>query len=331
MTGEEFKSLYDSIKPALIKLDSLVYPNSLKEIIYNYELKESENMQLLAKAYSEHEAKQEELRKSLAEAQRTLEELEKAESSLDEKIKQSLQQVKNICIEAESKWPIFHLDDDNLHKEFKTCFESSDLKARDKLLFKTVDSYCDSSFWNRHVKRWEKTKLIKTERIPLLKEALMLYNLGYYFGATSILVCQIYGIASDISSYLKDHGYKMSETEKQSLSEHFDINYEDIDKEKGQLLQSLNFVLTGSFVWGKMFRYLKEEILCSSDSKKRWATQPLRNKICHGDQLNFGTKEHALKALLIIDMLICYARAVEEKVSEENETESDDDSKEEMV
>ena len=29
-----------------------------------------------------------------------------------------------------------------------------------------------------------------------------------------------------------------------------------------------------------------------------------RNKICHGIQLNFGTREHALKSILTIDMMI---------------------------
>ncbi len=34
------------------------------------------------------------------------------------------------------------------------------------------------------------------------------------------------------------------------------------------------------------------------------SSHPCRNKICHGIQLNFGTREHALKSILTIDMMI---------------------------
>ena len=34
------------------------------------------------------------------------------------------------------------------------------------------------------------------------------------------------------------------------------------------------------------------------------SSQPCRNKICHGIQLNFRTREHALKSILTIDIMI---------------------------
>ena len=79
---------------------------------------------------------------------------------------------------------------------------------------------------------------------------------------------------------------------------------------------------SGMMLWNAMAKYLQSEILCSSESKKRWATQPLRNKICHGDQLNFGTKEHSLKAILTIDMLIQLAYEIERiiEIHKDNET-----------
>ena len=70
-----------------------------------------------------------------------------------------------------------------------------------------------------------------------------------------------------------------------------------------------------------MAEYLQTEILCSSDSKKRWETQPLRNKICHGDQLNFGTEEHSLKAILTVDMLIQLAYEIN-RIAELKENQS---------
>lgn len=40
------------------------------------------------------------------------------------------------------------------------------------------------------------------------------------------------------------------------------------------------------------------------------SNHPCRNKICHGIQLNFGTKEHALKSILAIDMMIRLAESL---------------------
>ena len=107
--------------------------------------------------------------------------------------------------------------------------------------------------------------------------------------------------------------------EKNLVSEYYEINIKDIDKEKGKLIQMTTITESGQLLWNAMASYLKEEILCSSDSKQRWETQPLRNKICHGDQLNFGTKEHSLKAILTVDMLIQLAYEIRRIVELNNE------------
>ena len=109
----------------------------------------------------------------------------------------------------------------------------------------------------------------------------------------------------------KKNGLEINDEEKDFVSEYFEIKREDVDKEKGRLMQMTIMTESGMMLWNAMARYLQSEILCSSESKKRWATQPLRNKICHGDQLNFGTKEHSLKAVFTINMLIQLAYEIE--------------------
>ena len=120
----------------------------------------------------------------------------------------------------------------------------------------------------------------------------------------------------------KKNGLEIDDEEKDFVSEYFEIKREDVDKEKGRLLQMTVMTESGMMLWNAMAKYLQSEILCSSESKKRWATQPLRNKICHGDQLNFGTKEHSLKAILTIDMLIQLAYEIERiiEIHKDNET-----------
>lgn len=136
-------------------------------------------------------------------------------------------------------------------------------------------------------------------------------NARHYYASTSILACQIYGVISDIGAIAKAGNLIVNEKGKKLVSNRYNIKMEDIDKEKGRFVQSILFTQRGVIYWAAASEYLKEEILCSSDSKKRWESQPIRNKICHGSQLNFGTEEHSLKAILSIDMLIQLANEIE--------------------
>ena len=39
------------------------------------------------------------------------------------------------------------------------------------------------------------------------------------------------------------------------------------------------------------------------DNIKKFQKDPGRNKICHGELTNYGTQKHALKAILVIDII----------------------------
>ena len=47
------------------------------------------------------------------------------------------------------------------------------------------------------------------------------------------------------------------------------------------------------------------------------AHNPLRNKICHGQQTEYGTQEHSLKAILVTDIVIRYGAAILEGQTED--------------
>ena len=51
-----------------------------------------------------------------------------------------------------------------------------------------------------------------------------------------------------------------------------------------------------------MSEYLINVVMTSKN--KFDSNQPCRNKICHGEQINFNTKQHALKSILIVGMVI---------------------------
>lgn len=63
---------------------------------------------------------------------------------------------------------------------------------------------------------------------------------------------------------------------------------------------------------GRSNKLFNGKVLVSPKTKDEWPKAPLRNKICHGEQLDFGTKEYSLKSILIIDMLIKLLYELEE-------------------
>lgn len=217
----------------------------------------------------------------------------------------------------EAKWPVFHFYDESFEREFSNVCSQENKEKQNELLLRMTDAYCNGEYWDGRKTVWRKSKIVGPARLAIFEEAITLHKFGYYYGATALLSCQIYGVANEVSAYIRRHGLELTKRRKTHLAEKRGIKPNDIDKEKGRLLQSTSFLTSGAFIWYYMYRYLSEEILCSSDRKERWNTQPLRNKICHGEQTNFGTKEHSLKALLTIDLLMSFSREAELKVAQE--------------
>ena len=191
--------------------------------------------------------------------------------------------IKYIHLLEQVKWPLFLIDDEKLRDQIlSACADKEDADTVKGIAF----TYCNETFLYSLEEDWLACSAIKSERKPVLSEALLMHKQGFYYSSVSVLMCQLYGIASDIVDIAKENDLEIGDDAKDFVSEHFEIKREDVDKEKGKLLQMVVMTESGQLLWDAMASYLKEEILCSSDSKKRWNTQPLRNKICHGDQLN---------------------------------------------
>lgn len=199
------------------------------------------------------------------------------------------------------KWPLFLIDDKKFIDAIITANSESKAKEEiDKIIF----DYCNDNFIDNLENDWLALDTICEERKPILSEAILMHKKGYYYASTTILACQIYGISSDFNDVLKSKGIELDEEDKKSVIEYFEIDPKTIDNEKGKLLQKFLFIENGVMAWDCIFKYLQKEILSSHDSKIRLKTQPMRNKICHGAQFGYNTKEHSLKAILVVDILI---------------------------
>lgn len=231
------------------------------------------------------------------------------------KFSEALIPIKYIHLLERLKWPLFLINDEELREQIlSACAVDENTDTVKEIVF----NYCDEDFFAALEADWDACPSIVDRRKPILAEAIQMHKQGSYYASVSMLMCQVYGVASDIVDIAKRNGLFLDQKAKELIAENFEIKLEDIDKEKGRLLQMTAMTESGYLLWEAMANYLKNEILCSSDSKKRWESQPLRNKICHGDQLNFGTQEHSIKAILTIDMLVQLAYEIDRIVQKAN-------------
>ena len=171
-----------------------------------------------------------------------------------------------------------------------------------------VYEFCTAEFIDGLYMAWNNSSVMDKKRIPILQEAISLYNGRLYYGCVSILVCQLNGIITDIYNMQRQYGKDFDLEDVKMAYQSFNPQKEvptriKKDSERTQLLWFISDAEEGLMYWIKSIEYIYNIILTSEDSMNQ-SRHPCRNKICHGIQLNFGTREHALKSILTIDMMI---------------------------
>lgn len=141
--------------------------------------------------------------------------------------------IKYIQLLKEIKWPIFLINDSFLQEQIMSACEN---KIDEKATSNIITSYFTDDVLDIMEDDWTSCSLINEQRIPILKEAILMHRNSYYYAPTSILMCQIYGIASDIINLAKDNGLELNDENKNMLSEQYNIDKKNIDKEKGKLI-----------------------------------------------------------------------------------------------
>lgn len=222
-------------------------------------------------------------------------------SSVLKNFSEAIIPLKYINLLRKLNWPLFLIENEELRDRIlEACAEKEDADIVRELVFE----YCNNDFLDSLDADWSRCPAMKSERNPILSEAILMHKQGFYYASVSILMCQVYGIAADINDLAKANGLILDKDGKEFVAELFDVDIKYIDKEKGRLLQSLILTESGMLLWDAMGDYIKDVTLYSGKDYSHIKNHPLRNKIGHGDQLNFGTKEHSLKAILTIDMMI---------------------------
>lgn len=164
-----------------------------------------------------------------------------------------------------------------------------------------IYEYYNHDMLMKKLDMWYDQEWILFERRKALKEAIEVYEKGYYFSAGSIIMCQLGGLINELFD-ATDFSTLMTLEERKNINALYNVG--KIDSEKAKVLQMMSMQDNGIFQWYKSAEYMMNHTYSSTEDITRFEHDPGRHKICHGVQTNYGTKEHALKAILVADIVI---------------------------
>lgn len=231
---------------------------------------------------------------------------------IPESLIKNLGNINYLRLLREIKWPLFLEDDDSLRTQLENLCEhyTKDYPLDD--IAELVCNYYDSSRLDVFFDTWSQITDDKN-LLEMLRQALDSHKQGNYFASTSLLMCEVNGIISSTYFYAKDAGIAISDTDVAAICNNYNIDLSAHKKqlkrnhksEKHELLQLITLPESGILFWDAVSSYLWNITLTSDDNyKELGAHNPLRNKICHGIQQDYGTKEISLKSILVIDLLL---------------------------
>ena len=239
---------------------------------------------------------------------------------------------KRIELLGRANWPMYLVDD----AEVCDGLDMLSLEATDEELKELVAGIAcanlDSEWLAETRSRWENHAELSSGERGVLARALSRHERGDYEGCVALLMNLFEGL---VEKYFPDEMSKL-EGERAEL---FDLHAEKLGvgpshKKNGEPRELTNvkdkvlvMVVLSENGW-HTFKYAAEYIVgvtfANAMDADLAAHNPLRNKICHGQQTEYGTQEHSLKAILVTDIVMRYGAAILEGQTEsENESEGE--------
>ena len=231
---------------------------------------------------------------------------------LPESILRTLGDIRYLILLNEIQWPLFLVDDDEIKKMITSmCNTDEKNYPLNELSSKICKQFTENKL-DSIGNSW-KTKCSNKDLLLILKEAIKLHKEGYYFGSTSLLMCQVSGLIKEISKYATDNNLEINKDDEMTVCKLLNVEYNDhikrIEKNKNRaserhlMLRLMVYPKKGEFYWYAVTEYIYNIIFTNKDGIYE-DHNPLRNKICHGVNLTFGTEEKSLKSILVIDLLL---------------------------
>lgn len=211
-----------------------------------------------------------------------------------------------VRVMAEFDWPAYINGDPAFHQ---IVLDRYDAEGEESVV-SAIYEYYDALYLKNLEDQLSESLVVKKERLPLFHEAFLLYQLGYYYGVVAILINQIVGITADIEKFLKKNNAGYDPKTLKLMGKRYGVTP---TSDKGRVMTA---AVEGKSInddvgeYGYLLGYLRFKVFKSHLSRNETQKHTNRNLLCHGAQLNYGTKEHALKTILCIDALAWIAEVI---------------------
>lgn len=222
---------------------------------------------------------------------------------------------------SKANWPLFLVDNGDICERLDslTSGEAGDAALSDCISKIACD--CLGADWLNATRRgWNDHEELAPGERGVLSRALDRHERADYEGCVALLMNLIEGL-------LEKYGGKIGSLDDEH-SEMFDIYAQkyglnpsrDKTGKPRRLVASKNHVLlvllfsdAAQYMLEYTTEYIVKVTLTNTMNEDLAAHNPLRNKICHGVQTEYGTLEHSLKAILVTDIIIRFGNAVREE------------------
>lgn len=218
-----------------------------------------------------------------------------------------------INVENRDRWKFISIASDisfPIYFEIDTELQNKILKIADSYTkytekYQEMIEHCIIEYYSHDILMsilnvWIAQSWINQEQKAAFKEAIEDYEEEKYFGTVAILMCQLGGLINRL--YDATNSTKaMTDSEKKEIISSYNVR--KIDSEKSKILQMMSLQANGIFLWYRSADYFMKCVYSNSDNETYLKDNPNRHKICHGVQTNYGTQKHALKAILVTDIV----------------------------
>lgn len=231
---------------------------------------------------------------------------------------------KRVELLSKANWPMYLVDDAEICNALDMLSPQATADELKELISEIACDNLDSDWLEETHSIWEDHAELSSGERGVLVRALSRHEQGDYEGCVALLMNLLEGL---VEKYFPNEMSKL-EAEQAEL---FDLQAKKLGvglshKKNGEPRKLTNvkdkvlvMVVLSENGW-YTFNYAAEYIVGITFSNTMDADlaahNPLRNKICHGQQTEYGTLEHSLKAILVTDIVLRYGAAILESQTE---------------
>lgn len=221
-----------------------------------------------------------------------------------------------LAILTKAQWPMHLVENQKACERIDSLpegIEDEELKYR----ISEIAYECLNEKWLDETKAlWQSHNELSDGEMHLLLSALERHRNKDYEGCVSLLMNLFEGLIEKYAPQIKSLGGEQTEMFN-AYAEQLGLKGtttkdkpRNLNNIKDKVLMILISSESGWLALDKAVDYLVKVTLANRMNSDLAAHNPLRNKICHGEQTEFGTLEHSLKSILVTDLMIRYGSAL---------------------